>query len=240
VNTSRIMSVLSTLVASVLLANAAHAAVLQTDVVNVDFNTTLPSPIYSGSAAGPVAGTYWNPIALGAKNGGLHTFGPTSTLLTSDGTTGSNITISLSTINQYYTDENAVSPANGGDLLNDYAYNTGYTLTISGVTVGAKYDLYVYSQNGNYKTGSNAFSINGGAAAAVNNANIGAGQFTVNGNYVVFNGLIGPANQTFTVTETGTSGALNGFQLVLLPEPSSAILLALTALPLLRRRRRTI
>ena len=114
---------------------------------------------------------------------------------------------------------------------------SGEKSSLNGVTTGANYALYVYSQNGNYKSAVDSFSVNGGTGAAINNTTIGAGPFTLNGNYVVFNGLIGPANQTFTLTETGTNGPLNGFQLVLLPEPSSAMLLALGSLPMLRRRR---
>lgn len=59
------------------------------------------------------------------------------------------------------------------------------------------------------------------------------------GNYVVFTGITGTS---FTLNAGGTAGTalrapINGFQIIQVPEPTSALLVALGSLALLRRRR---
>ena len=253
-------------VAALVFAGPTIGAVVPTDVVNVDFNTTnlanvtggtvsiVPSGTYVGTAAGPAtAGNYFNGVVLGNKElrpdgqKVFHNFtsGP---LLASDGATTTGITLSLTNINQYdNTDVQVPAPLTA--LLDDYAYSQPVagtpTFTIHGLNPASTYNLYLYSQNGSTNNDNEitTFTI-GGSAKTATNAHSSVGTLTLNVNYVLFTGLqsnpAGDISGSFTSTSAVDffQPVLNGFQLVQtsVPEPASLTLLVLACPVLLRRR----
>ncbi len=143
------------------------------------------------------------------------------------------------------------------------AFNSGpgnaASFTITGLTIGASYDLYIASAHtsndvsakgiGDWST-TNVNST--GSSVAMDNTNNGSlipnqtnGSTWVSGvNYVLFQTIIANNLGQITMTEhaitpnlTDARIGFSGFQLISVPEPSSAMLGGLGLLALLRRRR---
>ena len=117
-----------------------------------------------------------------------------------------------------------------------YTFSTA-TFSLNNVPVGTDYDLYLYSQNGAFKSSQTEFIIGTTVHTAINTA---TSVFVLDTNYVLFHGLspdgLGAIN--VTMNNLSPSGAsFDGFQLLELPEPASMSLLGLGGLLLLRRRR---
>jgi len=149
------------------------------------------------------------------------------------------------------------------ELLNGYLNagpaGWGPPITYSRVTLSqigyASYDLIVYfssdvaGREGTVTDGVTTYSFNTVGPASVSGSNAvlfstsdTAGTYATAANYAVFSGLSG-ASQTLTVQmrDNDEWGGITGFQLVAVPEPSSAAALGGAAgllLALARRRRR--
>jgi len=111
------------------------------------------------------------------------------------------------------------------------------TVTFSGFTPGIMFDMIVYSTSDN--TGNGSFSLNN-TASTTWNYNIGTGNtatFTENSTKRTLTGLTA-VGSSVTLTMTGSATGISGIQFSAIPEPSSALIVALSGLALLARRAR--
>lgn len=226
------------------LSCAASAAV----TINVDFNTTDGTAgTYSGTAAAPDTGTNWNGLAVGAKAGGpLITSVTSGPLLTSAGLT-SPVTVSLGNFRAYDALPGDNRPAAVATaLMTDFAYQQNLgpggpdsTFSINNLNSAFTYDLYLYAQNGGYASTATMFTINSVSKVATDAGDIGS--LIENTNYVVYRGLApnasGIISGFFNDFQPADNAAFNGLQLVQIPEPAVASLLASAGLLTPRRRR---
>lgn len=132
-----------------------------------------------------------------------------------------------------------------------------YTYTFSNVNagVGALYDVYIYSARGYANTGVTQFTVNGQTLYLTNESKTGdyaesgfatQGEAEANlnsGNYVRFRNVsLDTLEIAITGLTDGTNGgnlaAVNGIQIVAVPEPSTSALFGLAGVALLLRRRR--
>lgn len=134
------------------------------------------------------------------------------------------------------------------------------SFTITGLTVGSSYDLYIASAHTSNEAGAkgkgdwSTSNVNAtGPSVLLDNSNTTSpsidnqtnGATWVSGvNYVLFRTIIADATGNITMTEhaidpntTDSRIGFSGFQLISVPEPTSAMLGGLGLLVLLRRRR---
>jgi hypothetical protein len=114
-------------------------------------NFAAPGASYSGTAAAPDSGTYWNPIVEEGTSSGDKL---------SDGTTATAVTLSEHD-DGTYTDATA---ATGIPLFYPFALaldNDVQRLTLSNVPAGT-YNLYLYGINGGYENRGTTFTVLGG------------------------------------------------------------------------------
>lgn len=137
--------------------------------------------------------------------------------------------------------------------------NNGASFTITGLTVGSSYDLYIASAHtsneavakgiGDWSTfnvnatGPSVLIDNSNTIALPNNQTNGA-TWVAGVNYVLFQSIIADGSGNITMTEhainpnpTDARLGFSGFQLISVPEPTTAMLGGLGLLALLRRRR---
>ena len=221
-------------------------------VVNADFNSTgavtpgysYPlSGTYSGVGAAPDTGTFWNGLGIGVQGGLTATF-TSGALTASDGSTPTSVTVTLNHFGVYDTQAQNDTPAGFAPaLLNDLAYKVDAdppTFSIDGLVVGGTYDLYIYAQGGGFNSGAAIFTVNGNSLT-VNNvpdeSGFDSATADTTGNYLLFSNRIATGG-TISGSFTGGNALFNGFQLtteVLIPEPSTILLLGAGGLLLYRR-----
>jgi hypothetical protein len=210
----------------------AGAPPAQAGLVNVDFNTGDPSATYSGAAVTGAAGDVWNGINGGTLGSPLD--GSNLPLVDA---TGANSGVALSfsgTSGAYDSTGNGclMSATSFAPLMCDYIYRfTGEvaTLTLSGLTPGAAYDLILYAMANeegrvtDYTVDGVTKSVTAGAASGL----------VLSTNYTEFTGTVA-ANGVLSFTFGGPSeGNLDGLQLTQtvtthpLPEPATLALLGL-------------
>jgi hypothetical protein len=133
------------------------------------------------------------------------------------------------------------------------------TITISGLVVGAMYDIYVYALSHNSPSWGNTSDAEraAGAFTTTNTTGNGASQsldngitgtnattFTAGSNYVYFKDVVADGSGNIAILADALDGAnptrlhVNGLQIVSIPETSSAALLGLGAFALILRRRK--
>ena len=251
-NRHRLLSAAVTIAASTAMASIATA-----DVINVQYPVTSNNggyTVYSGTGAAPDTGTVWNQAQ--DSNG-------TGTLLTDlEDSQGNPTNVSLSELtsgpNGQRTEK---SPAVTNALLDNYLFLSGDTgtnlvdgFTISGLTAGAQYDLYLYASDGGLANGQGAaFTVNGvsfgqtGSKTTTSSATSttiptsdlgisyveGATTADASGDIAV--------SFTYNTVSPTNGGIFNGFQLVgpsTVPEPTDIALFGVGALGLLLLRRR--
>lgn len=241
------------LAAVTIAASTAMASIANADVINVQYPVVVRHgtyTVYTGTGAAPDTGTVWN-----QANG---TSG-TGTLLTDlEDSQGNPTTVSLSELTTGGGQRNETSPAVTNALLDSYLFLTSSTatdtFTISGLTAGAQYDLYLYASDGGLANGQGAaFTVNGvsfgqtGSKTTTSSAtattiptsdlNISYVEGTTTADA---NGDIAVTFGSNTVSSTN-GGIFNGFQLVgpsTVPEPTDIALFGVGALGLLLLRRR--
>ncbi len=235
-------SLITGLVTAVVASQMASAA-----TINVDFNTTAPTPTYSGTAAAPDGGTTWNGLATGPKGGPLVASITSGALLSSTGGATA-ITVTLGNFQAYDAASDGQPASFASELMSDFVYQQilgpggpNSTLSINNLNPAFTYDLYLYAQNGGYNNTATTFTING--VTLIANNDLGpASSFVENTNYVRFTGVApngsGMISGTFNDFEPANNAAFNGLQIVeIIPEPASAALAGAAGLLALRRRR---
>lgn len=208
-------------------------------VVNVDFDGQYQgyptAATYSGTAAAPDTGTFWNSFLI---QDAPDTPKTVFNLTASDGSTPTTIDVTLNGASGFSirTDTGANFDQSGSDLLDDAAIqspnNNGTpanfeTFTIAGLTPGGLYDLYLYGTNGGTEGLGTAFTVDADGDPGTANVaqattggdglggtdNNGAGPFayTAGVNYVYYPGVIADGNGEID----GTFGQLGGENAVL-------------------------
>jgi hypothetical protein len=239
---------LSAVVVVSLLSTAAQAAV----VVNLDVNWSQSAGggvTYTGTGAAPDSGTFWNGFVDPATS--------VTNLKASDGTTTTTVGFSFANASNIHYIGGVSNTA--PDLLFDYLYESNrniganldvpspVTFSISGLTPGGEYDLYLYAINGGAALINTAFTIGATTQYVTYDSqpfnNGGPSGFVAGQNYTLFSDLaangLGVISGSFSSADQDNYGVLNGFQIVqLVPEPGSIMLFAGAGILGLCRRRR--
>jgi hypothetical protein len=141
---------------------------------------------------------------------------------------------------------------------NQFTKGANQTISISQLTVGGVYDIYIYALSHN--TGSWGTTSTERAAGAFTTTNVSgngtsqsldngitgtdADPFTAGSNYVLFQSIVADGSGNISIVADALDGAnatrlhVNGLQIVSIPETSSAALLGLGAFALILRRRK--
>ncbi len=214
------------------LANMAGDAVINAQFFNATHN--YGSPPYVGQGAYTAdTGTYWSSVAVNTEAAASI---PATALYTSTGASTS-VTIAIST------------PVRGGwwgeasplALLGNGAYcqandGTGNsvdptTFTLSGLTPGGTYSMYIYAVGDAASSQGSTFSFNNFTTSQTSTGTATSG-FVLGSNYLVFTGLVasGGGQIVGEWEDNGhTYAPFNGFQLIssaTVPEPGTLALLA--------------
>lgn len=235
--------------------------VTMANAANISLNVTDNGPGAGAPDAGDTAGAFllgnWNTIG---SNGALTGAGGDLANLTNSDGVGSGVTLSQSApTGGNFNAASAFSGTIGDSMMTNYADTTGnYTYTFGNLNagVGAVYDVYIYSARGyTGNTGITQLDVNGESLFLTNDNMVGdyveTGYATQaeaeanlnSGNYVKFSNvsldtLVVSVSGLTDATNGGFIGAVNGIQIVQVPEPSSTALLGLGGVALLLRRRR--
>lgn len=244
------ISALKTLYTTGLACAALQGSVSAATLINMDFNR-----LRNGAGGGTMTGA----AVLGASGDVWNsTLTDTGTLLSlalqTSANAASGITLTSTATDSGWTHGQSTPPRTldatsaAQTLRYDWlraANAATTTLTLSNLTVGHTYELILYGgmTGGNYTVGADTRTIQGWGFTAT--GNVIDTTLTVNQDYTIYTGTIGAGgNLAFTVTDITTSQAgdtandgLAGFQLSVVPEPSTALLGAVGMIALLRRRR---
>jgi hypothetical protein len=202
----------------------AHAA-----TVNVDFDSN-GSPTFAGTAV--LGGGTWN--GVGGDQNGVTVSG----LFDSTGLATA-VSLSISPSGYYDATDGGNTPAGDADsLLRDYRNRDGnnpFTVTLTGLSIGATYDLVLYGAGDQPDQGS-IFSgaLTGTTTAAQRDS------YVQGVNYI--RGLaVADSNGSLVITVSPNASqysVMNGLQISEVPEPGSALMGMLgSAVFFLRRRR---
>lgn len=222
--------------AFVVTATAAHAVV--DDVINLNLVTNSGGPgggplnvtmdgTASSSTAAPLAytGTKWNDLTFA---------GGTFNLLNSDNVAAGSLTSTGSASG--WAINNGAGGSSPLTALNNYWFNIT-DFTISGLETDSVWDVYVFGEDNSANTGGN-FTIGGSTQGTTGSADpLTQGTWVENQNYTIFSGVTAVGG---SLSITRNSGAINGFQLIQIPEPSTYVMLAgfsALAFAAIRRRR---
>jgi hypothetical protein len=198
----------------------------------------------ASEVAGVVPAINWNNLSANA-DGNVSNDG-SDTLLDSTGA-ATMVSVAWASVGPWAFDTS--EEVGNSQMFNGYIDNFSElrTVTISGLDAGLAYSIYVYSDGdneGNLRRGT--FSMGGVTTEVIDEDGDFSGSFvevpagTVGaGNYTVFE-VSGATTYDLDfqgITTDIPRLALNGLQIVSVPEPSSAVFSALGLLTLLRRRR---
>ena len=222
--------------AAVIVAALAGTQAARAAPIDVQFSGTFSyvcgypcayySPLQTGAAVVGSAGDQWNEFfASAASNQAL--------LDTSGGTTGVTLTFAA---NGAYTSAPTYDAFQGtpwANLMLGYLVNN-ISMTLSGLTPGGSYDMYVYAQGDNNSAGrAIGLTATGGSTATATQTNTNT--FIQNNNYVLLQPIADAFGTIFIQQFSGTGETnVNGFQLVSIdvPEPAGATVLGIALLGL--------
>ncbi|MTV37646.1 PEP-CTERM sorting domain-containing protein [Duganella radicis] len=181
------------------------------------------NPPQTGAALIGAAGDYWNNYAVAAlsnqalKDSGGNGTGATLTF-TSEGAYSAN------PAHTRFTGQPAENLMGG--YLWSYDSQTSVRATISGLSAGHAYELYVYTQGDDGSWGRQiSFNVNGEVQTS---AQTNADTFVLNNNYLIFH-VLADSSGVIDIAQVAMvgEGNLNGFQLLAapVPEPSSGLML---------------
>ena len=201
------------------------AAVASAEVINVDFNSSLSGATYSGQGAHPDPGNdYWN---------GMDVPGPSPTLLESDGVTDSGATVTVTGGGGFDASVEAGTTPFAPALFDDYSYVLNAevaTFSIDNLVDGGLYDIYAYAGGAGWAGYGSQVTIGGETLTA--DYDPIPGDFVEGENYVVFRNVLA-VDGTITGSHTGDpalgEGDLNGLTIVVVPEPSTIVLMIVGA-----------
>lgn len=222
-------------------------------VINVDFQPGGfgggTSVTFAAQGAAPSPGDVWNVLAPstdGSANGefgsgGVFDFAGDpmlwSGLVDSEGNaTGVNVELFKGLPHAAF----ALNPLNGGDvnvaddaksLMRDFLTAASpNAVNITGLVDGGRYNVFLYGV-GDHGGATTTFTI-GGTPQSTTGVPGGAHDLTLGADYVVFENVVASSGFIGISYERadGSDGAFNGMQLVLVPEPSTGLLLGLGVL----------
>lgn len=246
-----------TILTALALASVAttHAAIIS---VNLTDGGPSNGDAVAGETAGAVTAPYWN--TLNGLTGAAQNNVDSASLFDDSGNASGVGFDQSATVGGFYSSPFATgfSGSIADQTMTNFADTSGsYTITLTGLHagVGMLYDVYLYSARGYSNTGVTRFEIDGSSQFIVNEDTTGdysetgwatealAESNPNSGNYVRFRNV---SLDTLAIGITGSTddanggdlGAVNGFQIVQVPEPSSTAILGLAGFGVLARRRR--
>ena len=240
--TARAFVVAAIALASLASAMRSHAETL----INVDFNSSS-APFaswgtYTGS--GPLGGGTWNGITVPFDGQGGSSLATTSLLDSTGASSGASIAITQLWTSYNLDTTTAANIAAGlQPLMADYLYlaneATSATVTLSGLGASTEWDIVLYAaQTTDHDS---AFTIGGVTKATTDPGGIST--LTEPGQYVRFDNISSDGSGTITIdwARNGNAiSALNGLQIMAVPEPATAFMVAVLAAGLLARARRRL
>lgn len=208
----------------------------QAAVINIDFQVSGAQYVGLGIAFDLASNTHWNVVGPN----------PSASLLESDGTTNSGITVTNTLTSSFLNSGNALL----ADRIISAVSGLAYQISLAGFTPNREMDLYFY--NGFY---AQEYSVSGVGTATtqpdINSASLNVGSWVEGEEYGVIQNVVadGSGNVTINVNPQtsfgglGTFGTIAGMQIAtgaVVPEPSSAVLLGGALLALVRRRQQRL
>lgn len=202
-------------------------------MINVDLNSGA-SPTQSGAGVIGAGGDVWNGVTIP-----VDATGSTGTLLLATGGASNGVTLDFAGLFGFDGGAGNAFAATPYDALMRDVIGIGSspaTLTLSGLTPDALYEIYVYAAF----QSTTLVSINSDGKTA---AYTGGSAMIENDSYVYFASEAADASGQIAIvgevpTDSATAGGINGFQIRAIPEPSSSALVVGAFGSLLARRRR--
>lgn len=205
-----------------LIGGAANATIIDVQFGGIGAQT--------GAAVVGSAGDYWNQYSATSVVGGAYLNqnpNVTGAALMSSANSATGLSLSYSALGSYTSstgNNTAFANTSNYNLMRGYLYankNGVISATISGLTAGQSFTLYLYSQKDSAYTGGRkeTFTVNG-FASSITNSN--ASTFIQNDNYSMFTGTAN-ANGQIVIAATSTSSEidLNGLQLITATNPGN-------------------
>lgn len=228
------------------LANPSHAALSIGDIISINFganNVGQATP--TGAAVIGTGSDSWNNLQ-GNSGSNISSLGTQVLNLTTG--TASSVSINLSTgnFNGSGTSSSNLDLYEGNiylDANGQFGPTGPSTITFAGLGAGTIVDLYFYIGAGHTSGEGGSITI-GSTTYSASDANVIESGYTLGTNYVKFDDLVADGSGNITATWSANSGAgqrftsLAGIQLTAVPETSTTLLGGLSALALLRRRRK--
>ncbi len=218
------------------------------DLIDVQFSGDLSfncpgggisctNPAQTGAAFVGSTGDTWNDFHAASGNAALVDAAGLSS--------GLSVAFSSDAVLSAYTDgtyKNNFSTTPYANLFGGYLSTTdtngnGIVITLSGLYAGESYNLYVYSEQDGPNNAGRSAAITANGVTQID-TQTGAGTFVLDANYVELSGKANAAGDVvINVATLSGESDINGLQLVTVPEPRSAALLALGLCCLMLARR---
>lgn len=204
--------------------------------LNFDIDNASGPLTYSGVGVAPDLGTTWNSLALTQNQTGSVTIADavdsggnlTGVSVVLDRNGGEGVKINV---------QNSNGNPNPSDLMSDYAYWSTYNVTLSGLAAGT-YDFYGFG-HGDQIDQTATFTWGTESASTTQTLLDFRDIFQANAEGNTYVKLTGTVDGSGVLAFEGNTGSFNGFQIYMVPEPTTFALagFGLLSLVLARRRR---